>query len=90
MCISKSEQARPFMILVPTSNIFLVFVYCRNVLTESARIARGNIQALSALSTDNFDALVFPGGFGAAKNLYVIIDCLKDKESNEFTLASSH
>lgn len=42
---------------------------CRNVLVESARIARGKITALSGLSSGNFDAVVFPGGFGAAKNL---------------------
>jgi enhancing lycopene biosynthesis protein 2 len=42
----------------------------RNVLVESARIARGNIEALSKLNVSQFDAVVFPGGFGAAKNLY--------------------
>ena len=41
----------------------------RNVLAESARIARGNVAALSGLKVDEFDALVVPGGFGAAKNL---------------------
>jgi enhancing lycopene biosynthesis protein 2 len=41
----------------------------RNVLVESARIARGKIKALSEFSGEDFDALVFPGGFGAAKNL---------------------
>ncbi|MCT4638333.1 MAG: isoprenoid biosynthesis glyoxalase ElbB [Bacteroidales bacterium] len=41
----------------------------RNVLTESARIARGAVKALSELNSDNFDALIIPGGFGAAKNL---------------------
>lgn len=41
----------------------------RNVLVESARIARGNIKALSDFIADDFDALIFPGGFGAAKNL---------------------
>ncbi|BBN83083.1 glyoxalase [Pseudoalteromonas sp. A25] len=41
----------------------------RNVLEESARIARGNIKALSQLNADDFDALVLPGGFGVAKNL---------------------
>jgi enhancing lycopene biosynthesis protein 2 len=40
----------------------------RNVLTESARIARGAIKPLSDLSIANFDALVLPGGFGVAKN----------------------
>ena len=41
----------------------------RNVLVESARIARGDIQALSEYKPDDFDALVMPGGMGAAKNL---------------------
>jgi enhancing lycopene biosynthesis protein 2 len=41
----------------------------RNVLIESARIARGKISPLSVFDASNFDALLFPGGFGAAKNL---------------------
>ncbi len=41
----------------------------RNVLIESARIARGNIKPLSEFKASDFDALLFPGGFGAAKNL---------------------
>jgi enhancing lycopene biosynthesis protein 2 len=41
----------------------------RNVLTESARIARGNIKNLADVKVSDFDALIFPGGFGAAKNL---------------------
>ena len=41
----------------------------RNVLVEAARIARGNIKALEALEVEEFDALLVPGGFGAAKNL---------------------
>lgn len=41
----------------------------RNILTESARIARGQISPLSELKASDFDALVFPGGFGAALNL---------------------
>jgi enhancing lycopene biosynthesis protein 2 len=41
----------------------------RNVLVESARIARGKIQPLSDFNPGDFDALIFPGGFGAAKNL---------------------
>ncbi|ESO95105.1 hypothetical protein LOTGIDRAFT_160866 [Lottia gigantea] len=41
----------------------------RNVLEESARIARGKISALSELDSKKFDAVIFPGGFGAAKNL---------------------
>lgn len=41
----------------------------RNVLTESARLARGDIKDLAELNEKEFDAIVFPGGFGAAKNL---------------------
>lgn len=41
----------------------------RNVLAESARIARGNILDLSEFRAQDFDAIVFPGGFGAAMNL---------------------
>lgn len=41
----------------------------RNVLVESARLARGNIKPLSEFDADEFDAIIFPGGFGAAKNL---------------------
>ena len=41
----------------------------RNVLVESARIARGNIRDLSTVTAADMDALAIPGGFGAAKNL---------------------
>ena len=41
----------------------------RNVLTEAARIARGEILDLSEVDPDQLDALVIPGGFGVAKNL---------------------
>ncbi|WLH12556.1 isoprenoid biosynthesis glyoxalase ElbB [Pseudomonas hefeiensis] len=41
----------------------------RNVLVESARIARGNVKDLREASVEDFDALIVPGGFGAAKNL---------------------
>lgn len=41
----------------------------RNVLVESARIARGNIRDVRELQASDFEALIIPGGFGAAKNL---------------------
>ncbi|MEA2106357.1 MAG: isoprenoid biosynthesis glyoxalase ElbB [Bacteroidota bacterium] len=41
----------------------------RNVLTEAARIARGKINDLKNFKADDFDAIIFPGGFGVAKNL---------------------
>jgi enhancing lycopene biosynthesis protein 2 len=41
----------------------------RRVLQEAARIVRGDIRELSQVSANDLDALVFPGGYGAAKNL---------------------
>jgi enhancing lycopene biosynthesis protein 2 len=41
----------------------------RNVLVESARIARGEILDLASVHGKDIDALIIPGGFGAAKNL---------------------
>ena len=41
----------------------------RNVLVESARIARGNIKDMKQIKASDLDALVIPGGLGAAKNL---------------------
>jgi enhancing lycopene biosynthesis protein 2 len=41
----------------------------RNVLIESARIARGEIKTMKDVKAADLDALIFPGGFGAAKNL---------------------
>ena len=41
----------------------------RNCLVESARIARGDIFPLNEFDAAKFDALIFPGGYGAATNL---------------------
>jgi enhancing lycopene biosynthesis protein 2 len=41
----------------------------RNVLVESARIARGTVRDVATVDPAELDALVIPGGFGAAKNL---------------------
>ena len=41
----------------------------RNALVESARIARGNIRDIREVKATDLDAVIFPGGFGAAKNL---------------------
>lgn len=41
----------------------------RNVLAESARIARGKIRDIKDVKEKEIDALIFPGGYGAAKNL---------------------
>ena len=51
----------------------------RNVLEESARIVRGNITDIAEIKAADLDALIIPGGFGAAKNLCTFafkgIDC---------------
>ncbi len=56
----------------------------RNVLIESARIARGNILDLKQFNPENYDALIFPGGLGAAKNLSTYAfdgpDCTVDRD----------
>lgn len=41
----------------------------RNVMIEAARIARGDVKDLKDFDAASYDALIFPGGFGAAKNL---------------------
>jgi len=56
----------------------------RNVMVEAARIARGNIKSLSEYKAENYDAIIFPGGFGVAKNLCTFAfdgpDCSVNKE----------
>ena len=42
----------------------------RNILIESARIARGRIRKVEEVDVAELDGLVIPGGFGAAKNLF--------------------
>lgn len=41
----------------------------RNVLVEAARLARGDIEDLATVRVEDVDAVILPGGFGAAKNL---------------------
>ncbi|MNH00465.1 Enhancing lycopene biosynthesis protein 2 [compost metagenome] len=61
----------------------------RNVLVESARIARGNIRPLSQADAGQLDALIVPGGFGAAKNLSSFAsegaECWIDKDLAKLT-----
>jgi len=56
----------------------------RNVLVESARIARGNIENLAEIKGADYDAIFLPGGFGAATNLCTFAlagaDCTVDPE----------
>ncbi len=56
----------------------------RNVLVEAARIARGKIQDVRSVKADDIDAIIIPGGFGAAKNLCTFAtegpDCKVDED----------
>ena len=56
----------------------------RNVLVESARIARGNISNLKDYKAADYDGLVMPGGLGVAKNLSTFAfegpDCSVDED----------
>jgi len=64
----------------------------RNVLTEAARIARGKISPMTDYRAADFDALIFPGGFGVAKNLCTYAfdgpDCHVDRVVEEAILAT--
>ena len=55
----------------------------RNVLVESARIARGSIKDINKVRTADIDGLIIPGGFGAAKNLSDFAVKGKDAVVNE-------
>lgn len=61
----------------------------RNVLVEAARITRGVITPLAKADADELDALIVPGGVGAAKNLcnfaFEGIGCLVDSELRRLT-----
>ncbi len=54
----------------------------RNVLVESARIARGDIKDIKEIHAKDIDGLIIPGGFGAAKNLSNFAIKGKDAEVN--------
>ena len=55
----------------------------RNVLIESARIARGAIKNLKEYRAADFDSIIFPGGFGVAKNLSTVAFHGPDAQVNE-------
>lgn len=63
----------------------------RNVLIEAARIARGAVQPLSQADASTLDALIVPGGFGAAKNLSTFAsegaECQVDPDLKRLALA---
>lgn len=63
----------------------------RNVLNESARIVRGKVSDLAKADPNDFDAVILPGGFGAAKNLstYAVqgADCEVDPGLRKFLIS---
>jgi enhancing lycopene biosynthesis protein 2 len=75
-----AQQGASYEIFAPDVNQYHVINHYthqempekRNVLVESARIARGKIKPLSQFRANDFDAIIFPGGFGAAKNLSTV------------------
>jgi enhancing lycopene biosynthesis protein 2 len=58
-------------------------LFQRNVLSESARISRGNCLDLSKYNPNDYDAIIFPGGFGAATNLCSFANDGAECEVNE-------
>lgn len=62
----------------------------RNVLIEAARIARGEIKDIKGVDVKNFDMIVFPGGFGVAKNFCDLAfkgkDCVVEPIIEEFVI----
>ena len=55
----------------------------RNMMVEAARIVRGKILPLSKFNADDFDALLFPGGNGAAKNIFTYAYAPLERRRNE-------
>lgn len=73
-----SEKGISYQCLAPNIPQLHVVDHCtgevvegasRNVLQEAARIARGDVVDLAEAQAADYDALIVPGGFGAAKNL---------------------
>lgn len=71
------KQGADYLCIAPDINQYHVINHItgdsslepRNVLVEAARIARGKIKNIKEVTAADFDGLVIPGGFGAAKNL---------------------
>jgi len=61
----------------------------RNVLIESARLCRGDVEDILELREQDYDALIVPGGFGAAKNLSTFALDAENYTVNEQVLAAA-
>ncbi|PKQ60374.1 isoprenoid biosynthesis protein ElbB [Labilibaculum filiforme] len=98
---SISKNGGSYQIFAPNINQYHVINHItgeempetRNVLVEAARIARGDIKDLKDFSADDFDAILFPGGFGVAKNLCTFafdgVDCKVNPDA-ELALKAMH
>ena len=90
--LALSRHSIPVKIFAPDIEQFRVINHLngrmteekRNVLIESARIARGNISPLSDLRTEDVSAIILPGGLGAASNL-----CTYARDGINFSVEST-
>jgi enhancing lycopene biosynthesis protein 2 len=55
----------------------------RNMLIESARIARGDVINLANIDVNEFDGLIIPGGNGIAANLFSLLQDSENYTVNE-------
>lgn len=76
--LAVEEHGATYQMFAPNRNQYHVLNHLdgtemheqRNMLVEAARIARGNILPLENFDVNQFDAVIFPGGFGVAKNFF--------------------
>ncbi len=90
--LAVEEHGATYQMFAPNRNQYHVLNHLdgtemheqRNMLVEAARIARGNILPLENFNVNQFDAVIFPGGFGVAKNFFNYafkgMDCEVDEQ----------
>ncbi len=90
--LAVEEHGATYQMFAPNRNQYHVLNHLdgtemheqRNMLVEAARIARGNILPLEDFNANRFDAVIFPGGFGVAKNFFNYafkgMDCEVDEQ----------
>ncbi len=90
--LAVEEHGATYQMFAPNRNQYHVLNHLdgtemleqRNMLVEAARIARGNILPLENFDVNQFDAVIFPGGFGVAKNFFNYafkgMDCEVDEQ----------
>ncbi|MBO7346436.1 MAG: isoprenoid biosynthesis glyoxalase ElbB [Bacteroidales bacterium] len=90
--LAVEEHGATYQMFAPNRNQYHVLNHLdgtemheqRNMLVEAARIARGNILPLENFDVNQFDAVIFPGGCGVAKNFFNYafkgMDCEVDEQ----------